>query len=220
MIIDERMRVYINSLSRPLSPMLEALERDASREGVPIIRPETQSLIRTVLAMKTPRSILEIGTAVGFSALLMREYAPEGAKITTIENYPKRIAEAERNFAAAGAQNSITLLCGDAGDILPGLTGKYDLIFMDAAKGQYIRWLPDILRLMAPGAVMLSDNVLQEGDLIESHYLVERRNRTIYRRMRDYLYELTHHPMLITSILPVGDGVALIIRQETEDEKA
>jgi predicted O-methyltransferase YrrM len=91
---------------------------------------------------------------------------------------------------------------------------------MDAAKGQYIRWLPDILRLMAPGAVMLSDNVLQEGDLIESHYLVERRNRTIYRRMRDYLYELTHHPMLITSILPVGDGVALSIRQETEDEKA
>ena len=217
MIIDERMRVYINSLSRPLSPMLEALERDASREGVPIIRPETQSLIRTVLAMKTPRSILEIGTAVGFSALLMREYAPEGAKITTIENYPKRIAEAEKNFAAAGAEDRITFLKGDAGTILPSLTGPFDLIFLDAAKGQYINWLPDLLRLMAPGAVLLSDNVLQEGEILESHFLVERRKRTIHKRMREYLFQITHDPSLTTTILTVGDGLALSVKNDEKN---
>ena len=220
MIIDERMRVFLNSLSRPLSPELEKLERDASRDGVPIIRPETQSLIRTVLAMKTPRSILEIGTAVGFSALLMSEYGPEDLRITTIENYPERIREAKKNFAAAKNGERITLLEGDAGLLLNKLSGPYDLIFLDAAKGQYIHWLPDLLRLMAPGSLLISDNVLQEGDLIESHYLVERRNRTIYRRMRDYLYALTHHPMLVTTILPAGDGVALSVRQETKDEKA
>ena len=220
MIIDERTRVYINSLSCPLPPMLEALEKKASRDNVPIIRPETQSLIRTMLAIKTPRSILEIGTAVGFSALLMSEYGPEDLRITTIENYPERIREAKKNFASAGAGERITLLEGDAGQILKELDGPYEMIFLDAAKGQYIHWLPEILRLMAPGALLISDNVLQEGDLIESHYLIERRNRTIYRRMRDYLHALTHHPMLTTTILPAGDGVALSVRQETEDEKA
>ena len=183
-------------------------------EGVPIIRKEMQSFIKTLLALKKPQRILEVGTAVGFSTLLMCEYSQPEMHITTIENYEKRIPKARENFRRAGCESQITFLEGDAGQILKELSGSYDLIFMDAAKGQYIHWLPDVVRLLAPGGVLMSDNVLQEGELIESHYLVERRNRTIYKRMREYLYELKHHPQLMTSIIPLGDGVSLSVKEE------
>ena len=208
------MRTYINSLDMGNTPFLEELEKEALSKGVPIIRREMQSFIKTLLAMKKPKRILEVGTAIGFSTLLMCEYGPSDLKITTIENYEKRIPIAKENFKKAGREEQITLLEGDAGEILKTLSGTYDFIFMDAAKGQYINWLPDILRLMEKGSVLVSDNVLQEGDIIESRYLVERRNRTIYKRMREYLYELTHNPILVTSVLPVGDGAAVSIRQE------
>ena len=135
-------------------------------------------------------------------------------QITTIENYAKRIPLAKENFRRAGRESQITFLEGDAGEFLKELSGPYDLIFMDAAKGQYIHWLPDVVRLLAPGGILMSDNVLQEGELIESHYLVERRNRTIYKRMREYLYELKHHSQLVTSIIPLGDGVSLSVKEE------
>jgi predicted O-methyltransferase YrrM len=208
------MRTYINSLNTGNTPFLEELEQDALKNRVPVIRREMQSFIKTLLALKQPKKILEVGTAVGFSTLLMCEYGPKDLTITTIENYEKRIPLARENFKKAGRQEQITLLEGDAGEILKNLTGTFDLIFMDAAKGQYINWLPDVLRLMGTGSVLVSDNVLQEGDIIESHYLVERRNRTIYKRMREYLFELTHNPVLVTSILPVGDGVTVSIKQE------
>ena len=214
MIVDERMRTYINSLNTGNTDFLEELEQTALETGVPVIRREMQSFIKTLLAMKKPKRILEVGTAVGFSTLLMCEYGPSDLKITTIENYGKRIPIAKENFKKAEREEQITLLEGDAGEILITLSGTYDFIFMDAAKGQYINWLPDILRLMEKGSVLVSDNVLQEGDIIESRYLVERRNRTIYKRMREYLYELTHNPILVTSVLPVGDGAAVSIRQE------
>ena len=140
--------------------------------------------------------------------------SPKGCQIVTIENYEKRIPIAKGNFERAGKQEQITLLEGDATEILPQLEGQFDMIFMDAAKGQYINWLPDVMRLMKNGGVLISDNVLQEGDIIESHYLVERRNRTIYKRMREYLYELKHNPSLITSIIPLGDGVTVSVKQE------
>ncbi|MDO4601674.1 MAG: O-methyltransferase [Eubacteriales bacterium] len=214
MIVDERMRTYINSLNTGNTDFLEELEQTALETGVPVIRREMQSFIKTLLAMKKPKRILEVGTAIGFSTLLMCEYGPSDLQITTIENYEKRIPIAKENFKKAGREAQIKLLEGDAGEILKTLSGTYDFIFMDAAKGQYINWLPDILRLMEKGSVLVSDNVLQEGDIIESRYLVERRNRTIYKRMREYLYELTHNPILVTSVLPVGDGAAVSIRQE------
>lgn len=214
MIVDERMRTYINSLNTGNTAFLEELEQAALETGVPMIRREMQSFIKTLLAMKKPKRILEVGTAIGFSTLLMCEYGPSDLKITTIENYEKRIPIAKENFKKAGREEQITLLEGDAGEILKTLSETYDFIFMDAAKGQYINWLPDVLRLMEKGSVLVSDNVLQEGDIIESRYLVERRNRTIYKRMREYLYELTHNPILVTSVLPVGDGAAVSIRQE------
>lgn len=212
MIVEERMRTYINSLDPGNTEFLENLERDALSSGVPIIRREMQSFIKVLLAVKKPKRILEVGTAVGFSTLLMCEYGLPDLEITTIENYEKRIPVAKENFLRAGRNGQITLLEGDAGQILKELEGKYDLIFMDAAKGQYIHWLEDVIRLLAPEGILLSDNVLQEGELIESHYLVERRNRTIYKRMREYLYTLKHDKRLMTSILPLGDGAALSIK--------
>ena len=212
MIVEERMRTYINSLDPGNTEFLENLEKDALSSGVPIIRREMQSFIKVLLAVKKPKRILEVGTAVGFSTLLMCEYGLPDLEITTIENYEKRIPVAKENFLRAGRYGQITLLEGDAGQILKELEGKYDLIFMDAAKGQYIHWLEDVIRLLAPEGILLSDNVLQEGELIESHYLVERRNRTIYKRMREYLYTLKHDKRLMTSILPLGDGAALSIK--------
>lgn len=214
MIVEERMRTYINSLDMGNTPFLEELEQYAIRERVPIIRREMQSFIKMFLALDQPKRILEVGTAIGFSTLLMCEYGPKDLEIVTIENYEKRILIAKENFKKAGRQAQITLLEGDAGAILKELEGPFDMIFMDAAKGQYINWLPDVKRLMEKGSVLISDNVLQEGDLIESHYLVERRNRTIYKRMREYLYELKHDPSLVTSILPLGDGVTVSVKQE------
>ena len=134
--------------------------------------------------------------------------------MTTIEKYEKRIPIARENFRRAGRENQITLLEGDAADILKELQESYDLIFMDAAKGQYIHFLDDVLRLMKPGSVLVSDNVLQGGYIIESHYAVERRNRTIYKRMREYLYELKHNDKLLTSVIPLGDGVTVSVRKD------
>ena len=217
MIVEERMRTFINSLDSGNTPFLEELEQEALAASVPIIRREMQSFIKVLLAVKKPGQILEVGTAVGFSTLLMCEYGQPEAHITTIENYEKRIPIAKENFRKAGKEQNITLLEGDAGEILKTLDGTFDMIFMDAAKGQYIHWLPDVVRLLAPEGILVSDNVLQEGELIESHYLVERRNRTIYKRMREYLYELKHHPQLLTTILPLGDGVSVSIKKKNNN---
>ena len=214
MIVEERMRTFINSLDTGNTPFLEELEQYALQERVPVIRREMQSFIKMLLALQRPKRILEVGTAIGFSTLLMCEYGPADVQITTIENYEKRIPLAKENFRKAGQESKITLLEGDATKILAGLSGSYDLIFMDAAKGQYIHWLPDVIRLLKKGGVLLSDNVLQDGNLIESHYIVERRDRTIYKRMLEYLYQLKHDPLLETSILPLGDGVTVSVKKE------
>ena len=214
MIIDERLATFINSLDVGNAPYLNELERYAKKTNVPIIRTEMQSLLKFLLAMKEPKEILEVGTAIGFSALLMSEYGPKDCHITTIEKYEKRIPIAKENFKKAGKEDAITLLEGDAMDILQSLEGSYDFIFMDAAKGQYIHFMPDILRLLKVGGLLISDNVLQDGDIIESRFAVTRRNRTIHARMREYLYELKHHEDLETVILPVGDGVTISVRRK------
>ena len=211
MITDERMSAFIDSLDKGNSPLLNEIEREARETNVPIIRTQTQSLLRFLLSVHRPQSILEVGCAIGFSALLMSEYAPQGCRITTIEKYEKRIPIAKANFARAG--KDIELLEGDATDILRELSDGYDMIFMDAAKGQYIHFLPDVLRLLNPGGILVSDNVLQDGDIVESRFAVTRRNRTIHSRMREYLYELTHSAELETVVLPVGDGVTISVKR-------
>ena len=218
MIVDESFVTYINSLNTGNTPFLEELEKNAKADYVPIIRREMQSLLKLLLAMKRPVRILEVGTAVGFSALLMAEYNPANCEITTIENYEKRIPIARDNFVKAGKDQMIKLLEGDAAEVLKTLHGPYDFIFMDAAKGQYIHFFDDILRLLAEGGILVSDNVLQDGDIIESHYAVTRRNRTIHKRMREYLYELTHNENLTTAVLPVGDGVTVSVKKKQQEK--
>ena len=209
MIVDERLVTYINSLDTGNTKVLDEIEQEALDSFVPIIRKEMQSFLKLLLTMKRPMRILEVGTAVGFSAILMAEFNPVECEIVTIENYEKRIPIARNNFVRAGKEKQITLLEGDAAEVLKTLTEPFDFIFMDAAKGQYIHFMPDIMRLLKVGGTLVSDNVLQDGDIIESHFVVTRRNRTIYKRMREYLYELTHNPLLRTAILPVGDGVTV-----------
>lgn len=217
MITDNRITDYINSLDPGDGELCDGIAREAVRSGVPIVRRETAALIKTMIALKRPERILEVGTAVGYSALIMAGVMPENAHITTIEKYKKRIPIARENFKRAGMEEKITLLEGDAGEILGALSGSFDFIFMDAAKGQYVHWLPDALRLLAPGGLLMSDNVLQDGTIVESRYAVERRDRTIHVRMREYLYTLKHMKNLETAILPIGDGVALSVLKERED---
>ena len=207
----DRTEKYIELTSLPLTDDLESVKAEALENGIPIIRPSVCGLLRFLMGYVKPVNILEVGTAVGFSALLMHEYAKEAA-ITTIENYEPRLIKAKENFAkyAGSDSGSITLLEGDAEKILPTLeSGKYDFIFLDSAKGQYITFLPELIRLLTPGGMLVSDNCLQDGDVIESRYAVRRRDRTIHDRMRMYLSEVASNPQLKSAILPMADGVTI-----------
>ena len=213
MIVEERIRDYIHSLEPSQGELCEEIAREALKKDVPIIKKETAALLKTMVAAKQPRAILEVGTAVGYSALLMAGVMPEDCRIITIEKYEPRIPVAKENFCKAGMEQRITLLEGDAEEILQSLDGEFDFIFMDAAKGQYIHWLPMIMRLMPKGGILFSDNVLQDGNIVQSRYAVERRDRTIHARMREYLYTLKHMEELESSIVPIGDGVAISVRR-------
>lgn len=212
MIVEERITSFINSMNADETGIVGVIEEKAIRDEVPIIRKETKEWIKTMLLIQKPMRILEVGTAVGFSAIYMSQYLPAGAHITTIEKWEPRIDKAKENFKRADKEDCITLLEGDAADILKELQEPFDFIFMDAAKGQYIHFLPDVIRLLATGGVLISDNVLQDGEVLDSKYVVERRNRTIHSRMREYLYTLKNHEQLETSIIPLGDGVALSVK--------
>ncbi|MBE5899869.1 MAG: O-methyltransferase [Lachnospiraceae bacterium] len=211
MIDSERLSIYLNSIERDNTKLLNLIEKEAIASYVPIIRKDMQYLLRTLLTMNRPKKILEVGTAIGFSAILMGEFTDNDCTITTIENYDKRIPIARENIKRAGMEDRITLIEGDAQDVLKEIDDTFDFVFMDAAKGQYINFLPDIKRLTESGAVIVTDNVLQDGDILESHFIVDRRNRTIHKRIRDYLYELCQDERYDTTILSVGDGVALTV---------
>jgi len=213
MITDPNITTYIHSLESEPLPVFERMREYAEEHGVPIIRREMESFIRVLTDMIRPEKILEIGTGIAYSSVFFAECAGEGCSITTIENYPPRIAEAEKNIREAGMEERITLIEDDAANVLPALSGSFDLIFLDAAKGQYMAFLPDILRLLRPGGALLADNVLQEGELVMSRYVTPRRQRTIHDRMREFIWEVSHHPDLDTSLITIGDGVTLSIKK-------
>ena len=211
-IDEERAEVFIRAHSKGFPEYLEVLEKEARQQDVPVIRKGTQELLRFLLCLKNPVRILEIGTAVGFSSLLMAEYTDENTKITTIENYAPRIEKAKKNFAAYDKDGRINLIEGDAGEVLKSLDDKYDLIFLDGPKGQYEAYLDDILRLLPEGGLLITDNIFKEGDILESRYAVERRDRTIHARMRDFLLRLRDEETLESVILSSGDGATLSVK--------
>ena len=219
MVTDERLASFINSFNTDYDEVITSIRKEAEENRVPVIRREAGEFIKMLIMMNRPKRILEIGSAIGFSAIFMSRFLEDGAHITTIENYQPRIEEAKKNIERAGAQDVITLLEGDALEILPGLSGEYDMVFMDAAKGQYGSFFKDAIRLLREDGILLCDNVLQDGDVLESRFAVTRRNRTIHSRMREYLDELTHDPELETAILNIGDGMSLSIKKGRNDEK-
>ena len=214
MIVNDRIVSYIQSLESKNIKILEEMEQYAIDNNVPIIRKEVESFLKVLILMKKPLKVLELGTAIGYSAILMSEYMPKLGKIVTIENYDKRIVVAQENIKKSGKDEIILLLEGDALDIMPSLDDKFDFIFIDAAKAQYINFLPHVLRLLKKDGILLADNVLQEGELIESRYAVTRRDRTIHSRMREFLYEVKHMEELETTIIPIGDGMTLSVKHK------
>lgn len=213
MITDERLASFINSFNTDYDDVITSIRKEAEENNVPIIRREAGEFIKLLLMMNKPSRILEIGSAIGFSAIFMSRFIGEDAHITTIENYPPRIKEARRNIERAGAMDKITLIEGDALLVLPELKASYDFIFMDAAKGQYGSFFKETIGLLDKGGILLCDNVLQDGDVLESRFAVTRRNRTIHSRMRQYLYDLKHDMRLETALLNIGDGMSLSIRK-------
>ena len=213
MIGDERIRDFIYSLEAGQGELRDAIAREAVADRVPIIKKETGAFLKTLVAMKQPRAVLEVGTAVGYSALLMEMVLPEGGHITTVEKYEPRIEKARENFRKAGVEERITLVEGDAEDVLRGFgDGVFEFVFMDAAKGQNLNWIGEVMRVLAPGGVLVADNVLQDGDVVQSKYAVERRKRTIHGRMREFLYVVKHMEGVETAVVPIGDGVAVSVK--------
>lgn len=216
MIDAERLVCYIDTLSWHIPDYLKDVERESRDGEVPIIRRSMQSFLQFLLHLTKPKAVLEIGTAIGFSGMLISECVPDGTLIDTIEKVPARIAAAKDNFAKYGKKERINLIEGDACDVLEELAkqGKqYDFVFMDAAKGQYSKYLVSVMEMLVSGGLLVTDNVLQDGEIIQSRYAVTRRDRTIHGRMREYLYELTHSEEFETVILSVGDGAAVSLKR-------
>lgn len=201
---------YMRRMRRERGGYLGELERRARAEKYPISEPETADLIDIVCRIKQPERILEIGTCIGFSALLMKE-ASKKAVIDTLERNPAMIGPATENFAKYDPENRIRLLEGSAVETLETLTEPYDLIFLDAAKGQYPYFLEHIKRLLAPGGVLISDNVFFGGYVATGEPDV-RRNRTIVNRLGEYLEKLENTEDFHTVLLPISDGVTLSYR--------
>ncbi len=215
MIDYERLSIYLDSLETDDPAWINRIEQYGREHQIPLVRRETAALLLFMLRLTKARHVLEIGTAIGYSASLMAAGCRELQEITTIEIRPEHAALAKENFKEAARQGvtaEFRLLEGDASEFLPELSGTFDLIFLDAAKAQYALWLPELKRLLAPGGVLFADNVLQEGTILESRFLIERRDRTIHRRIREFLYQIKHDEDLTTAILPVGDGVSLSMK--------
>lgn len=204
---------YLNDYLQDIQPLCDGvlgdIQREAYEQNIPIIPNDVVKLISFILSIKKPKKILEIGTAVGFSSSLMSRFLDTDGTITTIDRYDIMIKQAKINFKKQNLENIITLLEGDACDILPTINDMYDVVFMDGAKGQYIQILPECMRLLKVGGILIADDVLQDGKIAKDRFSIPRRQRTIYKRMRNFLWEISHNPSLQTSIMTVGDGVAV-----------
>lgn len=213
-IINEDILHYLRTEQKQLTGSLGELEELAHENGVPVIPHETVVFLQFLLKQKQPKNILEIGTAIGFSASLMAESLGKEAKITTIDRFPVMIEKAKNNFAKLGLTEQVTLLEGDAADLLSTLKGPYDFIFMDSAKSKYITFLPECLRLLSEDGVLMVDDIFQAGTVLQPIEEIPRKNRSIHRHLNEFLDEITKSPELTSTLLPLGDGVALISKNK------
>ena len=208
---------YMNEVQPLCGGTLGEIQAEALRDGLPVIPPAVARFIATLLAIHRCSRVLEIGCAVGFSAALMSRCLEDAGHVTTMDRYPQMIAKARENFARLGIEDRVTILDGDARDILPALSGPFDFVFLDAAKGQYPLFFPECVRLLRPGGVLLADNVLQGGQTAAGRLEIKRRQRTTHTRMRAFLREACNTPGLESSIIPIGDG--LLLACKTREDK-
>ncbi len=210
--VDKKLESYVNNIQPLRKGELGRLQAEAYKEGLPIIPNDVVRLISVLLGIIKPQKILEIGMAIGFSSIFMSDYLQEGGSITTIDRYPYMIDRAKENFKHFDKEDKIHMLVGDAVEVLKELQpdNSFDVVFMDAAKGQYINILPDVIRLTKKGGLIIADDVLQEGRVAMERLEVPRRQRTTHTRLNEFLEEISTNEGLESSILTIGDGVALI----------
>ena len=213
MICYDYINHYIRETIKKNEGILKELEEYAALYHVPIIQPEVARMLTVTGKMIKPQRILEVGTAIGYSAILMTEFLEANGKIDTIDRSEKMIYAAKENIKKAALEDKINIITGDALDVLQCLNKTYDLIFVDAAKGQYSEFLPECLRMLKPGGVLFSDNVLYKG-MVANDDLIVFRKKTIVKRMREYLDTICRDENLETSIIPIGDGVAISYKKE------
>ncbi len=211
MIVDENLTKYLHSLEPDESPFFDRLRQYAKEKDVPIIRREMESFLRLMLHLSQPEKLLEIGTGIAYSTLFFAENGDSLKEIVTMENYEPRLEQARKNIAeyTENKEINIVLMEGDAAESIQKLSGSFDLIFLDGPKAQYIHMLDTLLTLLPVGGLLIADNVLQEGDIIDSRYITPRRQRTIHQRMREFIWEVKHNENLETTVLTIGDGVTV-----------
>ncbi|WIV11180.1 O-methyltransferase [Proteiniborus sp. MB09-C3] len=209
---------YIRGLIPSRDNFFVELEKYAELNHVPIIHPEVAQLIRVLISITKPKRILEIGTAIGYSALVMASAMEKDGKVISIEKRDDMTGLAEKNIHDNGYSNMIEIIKGEAEEVLPNIDDKFDFIFIDAAKGQYMEFFPHCIRNLADGGIILSDNVLYKG-MVASDELVLRRKKTIVKRMRNYLDYITSNKDLESSVIPIGDGVAITYKKEVKENE-
>ena len=214
---DIRIDDFISSLTKETDEEIIILKKVAIENEVPIIRDETKSLLRMILSIKRPQKILEIGTAIAYSTLVIHRAVPT-ATIVTIEDFERRIKEAKENigkFINKDGKNIVTLIEDDATNYLNKISGseEFDFIFLDAAKAQYINWLPNIEKVLAKDGILIADNIFKDGEILESKFLIKKRDRTIHKRMREFLHEINNNKSFETYQYNIGDGISVSIKK-------
>lgn len=208
--VDERLEEYVKNMQPMLDGEIGKLQAQAYEEGLPIIPNEVVRLMDVLLGLVKPKKILELGTAVGFSSIFMTGFLQDGGSITTIDRYPYMIERAKENFKRFNVEDKVNFIIGDAVEVIKELDDEYDVVFMDAAKGQYINILPDVIRLTRSGGLIIADDILQEGRVAKERLEVPRRQRTMHTRLNEFLNTISNDKRLVSSILTIGDGVAVM----------
>ena len=211
-VVKEELLDFMRTQQKKLPGELGKLEEEAHVAEVPVIPHETVVFLKFLLGQLQPERILEIGAAIGFSSSVMATTIGENAHVTTIDRFDVMIEKAKKNYERLGLTDKVTLLEGQAADILPELSGPYDFIFMDSAKSKYIEFLPECLRLLRKGGVLMVDD-FQGGTILLPDEEIPRGKRAIHRKLNEFLRVVMDHPDLTSTILPLGDGVILMTKE-------